>query len=550
MSNREQESIHPSILGGLDYETKYIQSRSRGDSRRVKLNRGDTWVLRFLPAQLGPEKRFYVRIARHWIGKEVRPVICPVETEAAMGGRDDGYCPVCEMAKQLNDNRDEEISNFGWKLKAQPQWFTYCAVFEKSTRDGTVSMPMSEILVPYEFNHYSSTFEELKAWVRGHQRVCDLSVFDYIKGCDFMVTRTGKGTRLDKQEAGPIFDPKNPKFDTWIEKLEKQLKTPPCKIPKEDALEDFADKANESITRRRDGPRRRHRYDDDDDGRGARSGSRHDDDGDDRRSGRGYAASEDEEDRLERPAARSREDDTESRRPADGENRQRPRERADGDEPARRPRESDRGEEQPARRHREAEEQPARRSERSEESQEAPRRPRASDGEQSSGRRRDDGDGERPVRRQTEQPARRQAERDRGEDEAGDGRSTLHEPRRPRAEKDDVPMDYPPGTEDDPGAAAAEAEQPTDLPETTRSGRKPSTAARRPFEESVPRGSRTAPKSDRINDDPEEMAEERRDPAPPEEERGRPGPEPDAPKRSLGSQIRSRVEALSSREKQ
>jgi hypothetical protein len=237
-------NVNPEILDGLDYEHQFIQRTSGAQRRVVKLNRGDSWLLRFLPAKLGPNKRWYARIAKHWVNQ--RAIICPRHTEEAFGGHPEAYCSVCELSAHLNDERHEEVSKFGFKLRATPNWVTYCAVFEKASQGGqSQAQSLPEVLQPYEFPHYKTSWEELTGFVKAGVRRTPNSVLDWEKGNDFAVSKTNKGLRLDKQDSGPIFNLDDPNFDANCQKLLAACKDPVVKIPDEQALDTFADKAQE-----------------------------------------------------------------------------------------------------------------------------------------------------------------------------------------------------------------------------------------------------------------------------------------------------------------
>jgi hypothetical protein len=237
-------NVHPEILDGLDYEKQFIQRTSGAQRRTVKLNRGDSWLMRFLPASIGPNGRWYARIAKHWVNQ--RAIVCPRHTEEAFGGHPDAYCSVCDLSVHLNDERHEEVSKFGFKLRASANWLTFCAVFQKVTGGGPPQdMPLSEVLQPYEFNHYKSTWEELCGFVQNGVRRTPKSVLDFEKGNDFFVSKAAKGMRLDKQDSNPIFDLNDPKFDENCQKLIAACKDPVVKIPDEQAMDTFADKAQE-----------------------------------------------------------------------------------------------------------------------------------------------------------------------------------------------------------------------------------------------------------------------------------------------------------------
>jgi len=250
-------NVNPQILAACDYEGQFLQAQSKG-SRRVKIERGKMWLIRFLPAKLGPKGTWFARIARHWLS--MKPIICPRNTSPDFGGDPDADCPCCDVATALNDSPDPEVSKFGFSAHAAPQWLTYCLVFEK---DG-VAQPMREVLVPYEFNHYKSTFEELMAFFKAGLRRSPDSVFDYRTGNDFVVTKTGKGMKLDKQDSGAIFELKDANYKSFIEKVEAGIKQPKVVIPTNEQLfifsqkiQDWADKMQRGESPEAGGSRRR-----------------------------------------------------------------------------------------------------------------------------------------------------------------------------------------------------------------------------------------------------------------------------------------------------
>jgi hypothetical protein len=233
-------NLDPSLMD-LDSENKYIATTSRAP-KRVKLQRGEAWLVRFLPAALGPKRLWYVRSGRHWHNQA--PITCPVHTAPDFGGDPDAYCPVCETAAQLNDDENKEISTMGYKATGQANWLTYCIVLQKSTGSTTINVTEAESLVVHEFNHYKATFEELSQFFRNSVRPNNpKGVLDYVNGCDFWVSKTGKGLRLDKQDPQPIFDDlQDPATDPRIKKLEEQMRTPKIVIPSEAEMKRFAEK--------------------------------------------------------------------------------------------------------------------------------------------------------------------------------------------------------------------------------------------------------------------------------------------------------------------
>lgn len=236
-------SIDPKILKRMQGEDSFLQSQTKG-SRRIKLERGQNMIVRFLPARFGPDGLWFARIAKHWVNKV--GIVCPRMTAEDFGGSLDFDCPICALADELNDSSDEVISKFGYKAKANPQFFTYCVLFEKNG----VALPLSEVLNPYEFNHYRSTWEELKGfYVAGGRGKSGDSVLDYKTGNDFSVNKGAKGMRLDKLDSAPIFELNDPKWDEKIKKLESAMKQPKVIIPTDEQLHLFARKLQEAADR-------------------------------------------------------------------------------------------------------------------------------------------------------------------------------------------------------------------------------------------------------------------------------------------------------------
>ena len=254
MSN--SNTVDPKVLAAMKEEVSFLQSQQRG-ARRIKLEKGHQMIVRFLPAKLGPRNLWYARIAKHWLNKV--PITCPRLTAEDFGGDRSIQCPVCLISDELNDDRDKDTSAFGWRLAANPQYLTYCILWEKDD----VKMPMNEVIIPYEFQLAKATWEELRGFYQGGSNKSPDSVLDYHKGNDFSVIRTNKGTRLDKlTPSSAIFDEDDKNFDVFIKKIDAAMKNPKVQIPTAAQLEAFADKVQEEAIKLH-----RHRYADEEDDR-------------------------------------------------------------------------------------------------------------------------------------------------------------------------------------------------------------------------------------------------------------------------------------------
>jgi len=368
----------------LDSEKDFSDKLTGTKALRVKLEEnGDAWLVRFLPVALGKSGRWYIRTAKHWFRR--RPVVCPRHMPEDFGGDPNAECPVCDLSSELRDETHEELNNIGFEIRPTLAYLTYCLVYKTETRRGGIrEMRPEDILVPWEFQLYKGTFDELSDYYRrGRTESRPLSVLDLKRGNDFWATKTKKGIRLDKDDPGPAFA--KDVFEEAINAVFSAIKEPRIKLDPLKALETFARKCRaeaygegepESRTRRAG---RASGYDetDEDEGKGRHGrGRRGDDDDDDRGSSRGRhddeerssRRSRDEEEPEDRGSRRSRQREEEpedrgsrrSRRDDDdrGSSRGRSDYRAEDDEPrGRGRREDDDRQERSSRRSREDDDQ-------------------------------------------------------------------------------------------------------------------------------------------------------------------------------------------------
>ncbi len=214
---------------------------SSGGTRHVKLEIGHSLIVRFLPARIGPDGRWFACIAGHRLNGV--PIVCPKLTGDDFGGDKDADCPVCLMAEELSEARDTDTSSFGRKMMANPQYLTYCILREK---DG-VKLPMDAVVNAREFLLEERTWAQLYGFCVASARKAPDSVLDYRKGNDFSIIRSRNGTRLDKLDSQPIFDEDDKNFTVYIKKLEAGMKNPKIQMPTIAELEAFTDKVQEEV---------------------------------------------------------------------------------------------------------------------------------------------------------------------------------------------------------------------------------------------------------------------------------------------------------------
>lgn len=453
---RDDHDIHPDILASLEEEQDFIKSQGRARAQRIKIPEKESWLLRFLPAQLGPKKTPWARIAFHWING--RPTLCIRQTGRDFGGDPEARCKVCEVADELNNSQDKKVSYIGYKALAVPQWLMYALVFQKNDE----SVRGDAKWDAWEFWMHKSVYDDWREIYRRGLDRSEKSCLDWTTGRDIWVKNAGRGYKLDKEDPSPIckLDPNDPeKLDRIVKKIMGKINFKAPQLPDRETIDEICEKLEESAhraARGRDDDRRGGGRDRDDDRRPSRREdddrprSRRDEDDDAPRSRR-------EDDEPRRPARRDDDDAPrasrrdEDDRPARREEDDRPKRRDDDDAPRSRDRDEDR--------------RPARRDE--------DERPRARREDDEPRGRRDDDDDRRPSR--NDEPS----------DETEGDRESLDE-----------------GEQDD-----AQEQQPE---------RTPPPSARRSEPPAATRGGGYA---ESTVDEDDNAPEERRDPAPPPRER-------------------------------
>ena len=293
--------VTPDYLDSLESERQFTAQGNK--SRRVKIEKGQALLVRFLPFHMGPNKHPFARISNHWFG--MKPYVCPRHTHPDFGGLADAYCPICEVADHLHSNApSDEARDAAYKIKSNPQWLMWCLVIAKD--DGRSELEYVEppqLWMPYEFQISKSAWEELSAMMR-RQASRGGDILDVETGMNIWATRIKKGIRFDRDDNGPspIVGP-DQNYDEIIAKVWQGCKEPVVKIESEDKLALVAEKIQEQFesgnfeTRSREGGDRFGRRRSDDDG------------GEDDRGGRGRRR-EDEDDRgARRPSRTEPEDD-------------------------------------------------------------------------------------------------------------------------------------------------------------------------------------------------------------------------------------------------
>jgi hypothetical protein len=309
-----REDVRPTAMRAFEDEDRADSSVSKTE-RRVKIELNHTWMLRLLPVKVGKDQQSYVRLAQHWWNKS--PMYCPRYLAPAWGGDPDCACPVCAASERLQESSSQAARDIGYEARVQLRRKMWCVVFDmEDTRGRVEEMTDEEILNPYSLEMTKTTWQDFKkfqAWALNRRKGqgSELGILDLETGCNLLATHTSKGVRLDRQDAGPIFDASDPEWDNKIARIWSRIRQPSIVLPTQDQLLQLSMKIEEEAD---GGGRRRSRgrSDDRDGGGGGRGRGRSRDDQEEDRGTRSRRTGEDDDNNEPSPRSRrGRADDNE-----------------------------------------------------------------------------------------------------------------------------------------------------------------------------------------------------------------------------------------------
>jgi hypothetical protein len=245
MSERHMSPDELDEIAKLDEEQAFINSTSR-QYRRVKIEKGDEWTVRFLPMEFGPKKWFYQRIAFHWIAK--RPIYCHRNTAIECGGDPDFQCLLCSEAERLNGSKNSKVATAGMRAFANPQYLVYCCVFEKFAKGDSDVYKGKEKWKAWEFPMTKWTFADFIAlYRRSLKRKPDKGFMNLVNGNDIVISFPGRNMQFEPLETQAIAETSDPeKFQKTIETIWASVQMPNFREPSEEDMEKAVEKLNES----------------------------------------------------------------------------------------------------------------------------------------------------------------------------------------------------------------------------------------------------------------------------------------------------------------
>jgi len=249
-------------LKSLEEEGDYIKSTSKPKDRYVKLARGESALLRFLPVEMGPRKLFYARIAQHWVpnGAYRKSYFCVKNSHPDWGGDPNATCELCDISEAMNSSKNDQLRNYGWRSMGTPQWLMYCLQLELDKgEDRPIIAKGDDRWYAMKFWHNKSSFDDfMDDYKRGLSR-CDDSVLSLTEGNEYIARNGKKGLILKKQDSSPLVhndDPDSSKLNAAIDRIWATIRLPEFRVLTPDDMEEAVLKLEDGARNLDDVPRR------------------------------------------------------------------------------------------------------------------------------------------------------------------------------------------------------------------------------------------------------------------------------------------------------
>jgi len=206
---RQVDDLDPSLLADLDSEADYAKTTQRRKFMpRIKIERGQAMLLRFLPVEIGANKHWLGRFAQHWVHN--RAIFCRRHTSEHLGGDRNYDCPICKMVENGLHHQNKSVVERAEKCIADPRWYGVVLPLSKdSGKGGPVSIPEPDCVTAHEFTMYRTMFDRLRLVagryaIKGTQGIVDIN-----NGQDIWVQRTGRGYEFQPGGSAPLWGPQD-----------------------------------------------------------------------------------------------------------------------------------------------------------------------------------------------------------------------------------------------------------------------------------------------------------------------------------------------------
>ena len=308
------------LATGLNLESERKYAQTSNQASRLKIERGESRLIRILPYLQPPGHEVFARIGQHWINN--RAFACKQHTSPNYGGDPDYECPVCSTASMCkSEAQDDETSDKYYSVQARVTYRCYCLVFKRESAKKVIEVVEGdEMFIPYEFNIPKTSWGALASKIdrsKTRKGASDLGLLDLKSGQDLWAIRDSKNSLtfdLSDEGPAPAFT-LDDHFEAKIARVVRQINVPTVKFFDDKKMAELAEMvaelefkaASEIISSSSSGRSRFGSRDSSDDSAGR---------------GRGRFARSDDSDREEEPRSRSRHQEEEEEEPRSRSRRQ------------------------------------------------------------------------------------------------------------------------------------------------------------------------------------------------------------------------------------
>jgi hypothetical protein len=246
---RNFDNLDPTLLADLDQEAEYAKSTQRRRFMpRIKLERGESMMIRLLPVEIGANKSWMGRFGQHWVHK--RAVFCKKVTSPHLGGDPHHDCKACKLVANGMTHSNKAYKDRATECFAEPIWFAVAIPIAKIGvgKSKPVAIPEPDCWVAHEFLMYRTMFDQIRMIagqfaVKGTKGITDLE-----HGQDIWIARTGRGFTANPAGATPIWGENCQDPQSVINAIWSSIIPPNIEIPDVETENEVYFKIKEYIT--------------------------------------------------------------------------------------------------------------------------------------------------------------------------------------------------------------------------------------------------------------------------------------------------------------
>ena len=188
---RDIDEVNNPVIDELDDELAFINKQKPAHMEKVKLDKGESVLIRFFPYKFDEKGTWFLRYGHHWVGN--RTYLCARATSQAHGGSPNADCPFCSLSETYSKKSNLAVQIAAKGLAYDFNYLLFAFLWERFIGSENIRYDAPKCYTLNEFHAPRAIFEQLiKDYKRKHRANNTLSFLDPQLGNDFLFSREKK----------------------------------------------------------------------------------------------------------------------------------------------------------------------------------------------------------------------------------------------------------------------------------------------------------------------------------------------------------------------